>query len=121
PVPVHEQVSLARLKDWFTLLSFEPERGRFGCYAPLCKTDLWLERWSFMEAAGGRWWAVCGGVYVVSAGKRVAGMRLVQPATWKDAKRQVRRQTAVAGRYMDNDAATCDYVAAAPSSRVISQ
>src|SRR3546814_364119 len=32
PVPAHLQVSLARLKDWFKLLSFEVDRGRFGCY-----------------------------------------------------------------------------------------
>lgn len=101
PVPAHEQVSLARLKDWFALLSLEPERGRFGCYAPLCKTELWLDRWSFMEAAGDRWWAVCGGVYVISAVKRVAGMRLVGPAPWKAAKSRVRRPAVVAGRYMD--------------------
>ncbi len=101
PVPAHEQVSLARLKDWFALLSLEPERGRFGCYAPLCKTDLWLDRWSFMEAAGDRWWAVCGSVYVVSAVKRVAGVRLVGPASWKAGKPRVRRQAVVAGRYMD--------------------
>lgn len=77
PVPADMQVSLVRLKDWFKLLSFELDRGRFGCYAPWASSRRWLERWSFMEAAGDRWWPVCGAVYVVSAVKRVAGKRLV--------------------------------------------
>ncbi len=94
PIPAHNQVSLVRLKDWFKLLSFELDRGRFGCYAPACQTDRWLERWSFMESAGDRWWPVCGAVYVVSAVKRVAGMRLVGPV-WKRARARARRQGAV--------------------------
>lgn len=97
PVPAHLQVSLVRLKDWFKLLSFEVDRGRFGCYAPACVTTRWLNRWSFMEAAGDRWWPVCGAVYVVSAVKRVAGMRLVGPV-WKRARARSRRQGVAVSR-----------------------
>jgi len=43
-----------------------------------------------MEKAGDRWWPVCGAVYVVSAVKKVAGMRLITPA-WK---RKMRRRGA---------------------------
>ncbi len=100
PIPAHMQVSLVRLKDWFKLLSFELDRGRFGCYAPPCVSKTWLDRWAFMEAAGDRWWPVCGAVYVVSAVKRVAGMRLVGPA-WKTAKKRVRRQAVVTSRNSD--------------------
>ena len=98
PVPAHLQVSLARLKDWFKLLSFDLDRGRFGCYAPPCLSKTWLDRWSFMEAAGDRWWPVCGAVYVVSAVKRVASIRLVGPV-WKTARKRVRRQAVVTGRH----------------------
>ncbi|NLY26235.1 MAG: class I SAM-dependent methyltransferase [Alcaligenaceae bacterium] len=97
PIPAHYQVSLARLKDWFKLLSLELERGRFGCYVPPCATDQWIRRWSFMEAAGDRWWAVCGAVYVVSAVKRVAGMRLIEPR-WKKSRRKPRRAAVVTPR-----------------------
>ncbi|MFW7341655.1 methyltransferase domain-containing protein [Pollutimonas sp. H1-120] len=100
PVPAHLQVSLPRLKDWFKLLSFELDRGRFGCYAPPCNSQAWLDRWSFMDAAGDRWWPVCGAVYVVSAVKRVAGMTLVGPK-WKTAKKRVQRQAVVTGRHSD--------------------
>lgn len=96
PVPAHMQVSLGRLKDWFKLLTLEADRGHFGCYVPPCASAKWLARWSFMESAGDRWWPVCGAVYVVSAVKRVAGVRLIEPA-WKDKKRRMRRAAVVAG------------------------
>jgi hypothetical protein len=35
-----------------------------------------------MEKAGERWWPIAGGVYVVRAIKRTAGMRLVMPS-WR--------------------------------------
>ena len=97
PVPAHMQVSLVRLKDWFKLLTFEADRGHFGCYAPPCTSSKWLGRWSFMEAAGDRWWPVCGASYVVSAVKRVVGVRIIGPA-WKQRKHPVRQGAAVAGR-----------------------
>ena len=77
-------IGLPRLRDWFKLLSFELDRGRYGCYRPPCRTQNWLERTRFMEAAGDRWWPICGALYVVSAVKRVHGMRLIGP-TWRQA------------------------------------
>ena len=95
PRPVQAQVSLPRLKDWLKLLSFEIELGHFGCYVPPLRSQKWLDRFAFAEAAGNRWWPVCGAVYVVSAVKRVAGMRLIKPR-WKTAAavRKGARQTA---------------------------
>lgn len=98
PIPAHMQVSLPRLKDWFKLLSFELDRGNFGCYAPPCETERWLQRWSFMEAAGDRWWPICGSMYVVSAVKRVAGMRLVGPE-WKRKTKHVHAHTVVTSKH----------------------
>ncbi len=74
---VGQFIGLPRLRDWFKLLSFELERGRFGCYRPPCHSEKWLERTRFMESAGDRWWPICGAVYFVSAVKRVRGMRLI--------------------------------------------
>jgi SAM-dependent methyltransferase len=76
-------IGLLRLRDWLTLLGFELNGGRFGCYAPPFNNTRWLQRFSFMEKAGDRWWPIAGGVYVVRAVKRVAGMRLVLP-TWRE-------------------------------------
>jgi SAM-dependent methyltransferase len=102
PVPAHLQVSLARLKDWFKLLSFDVDRGRFGCYAPHCASQAWLDRWSFMDRAGDRWWPVCGAVYVVSAVKRVAGVRIIGP-NWKKKKKRMRRGAVVTGLHSESD------------------
>ena len=78
-------LTLPRLKDWLKLLGFEVHRGHFGCYRPPFRAEPWLQRFGFMEFAGDRWWPFCGAVYMVSAIKRVHGMRLIGPA-WKDRK-----------------------------------
>ena len=72
-------ISVLRLKDWLQLLSFEVERGNFGCYAPPFHQERWLKRLHFMEAAGDRWWSFAGGVYLLRAVKRVRGMRFIMP------------------------------------------
>jgi SAM-dependent methyltransferase len=85
-LPLHgEFISVPRLKDWLKLLNMEVNRGHFGCYAPPCTTEKWLNRFSFMEKAGDRWWPYLGAVYVVQAIKRVKGMRLIGPV-WKNKK-----------------------------------
>ncbi|TKC80402.1 class I SAM-dependent methyltransferase [Trinickia terrae] len=73
----HDLIAFTRLKDWIKLLGFELERGRFGCYRPPLATEQWLARYAFMEAAGDRWWPIFGASYMVTAIKRVRGMRLV--------------------------------------------
>ena len=70
------------VRDWLRVLGFELDGGRFGCYAPPFRSRLWLDRFAFMEKAGARWWPITGGIYVVRAVKRVAGMRLITPA-WR--------------------------------------
>lgn len=70
-------ISVLRLRDWLNLLSFEVDRGNFGCYVPPFQHEHWLRRFHFMESAGDRWWSFAGGVYLLRAVKRVRGMRLV--------------------------------------------
>jgi len=81
-------IALSRLKDWLALLGFEVLGGRFAAYAPPFQQAKWLDRFSFMETAGDRWWPVSGGVYFLYAVKRVRGMRLIKPQ-WN--KRLVRK------------------------------
>jgi SAM-dependent methyltransferase len=76
-------IALPRIKDWLALLGLEVVGGRFACYAPPLTNPAWLKRLRFMEPAGDRWWAVCGGVYFLEAIKRVPGMRLIKPQ-WND-------------------------------------
>ncbi len=73
-------LSVQRMKDWLQLLGFDVDRGAFGCYVPPFRSEGWLRRWRFMEAAGDRWWSFGGGIYILRAVKRVHGMRLILPA-----------------------------------------
>ncbi len=83
-------LALPRIKDWLTLLSFDVERGRYGCYVPSVRQERWLARWQFMEKAGDRWWPFFGAVYLLTAVKRVRGMRLIG-AIWKGKEEPARR------------------------------
>ena len=74
-----ELISVPRLKDWLKLLNLEVSEGHFGCYAPPCRTDVWLRRFGMIERAGERWWPFLGAVYMVQAIKRVTAMRLIGP------------------------------------------
>ncbi len=76
-------ISMVRLKDWLALLGFDVSAGRLVCYVPPMANERWLKRFSFMEAAGDRWWGIAGGVYMMQAIKRVQGMRLITPR-WKE-------------------------------------
>ncbi|MBA2412489.1 MAG: methyltransferase domain-containing protein [Pseudomonadota bacterium] len=88
-------LALPRIKDWLKLLSFDVERGRFGCYAPSVRQEKWLARWQFMEKAGDRWWPFLGAIYLLTAVKRVRGMRLIG-AVWKGKEEPARRLAPVA-------------------------
>ena len=92
-----EFIGYWRLRDWLRLLSFEVEEGRFGCYRPAVHSEKWLERWSWMDRAGPRWWPIVGAAYVVVAVKRVRGMRLLGPA-WKSAPVRAGASVSVAQR-----------------------
>jgi len=87
-------IALGRLRDWLRLLEFDIDRGRFGCYKPLCTTQVWLDRWSWIEEAGDRWWPICGAAYLIGAVKRVQGMRLVGVAARSERKAFARPQVA---------------------------
>jgi SAM-dependent methyltransferase len=72
-----EFIGYRRLRDWLRLLGFEVEAGRFGCWRPPIASEVWLQRWRWMDRVGEQWWPVLGAVYFVVAVKRVRGMRLV--------------------------------------------
>lgn len=78
-----EFISMPRMKDWLKLLNMGVSHSHFGCYAPACRTDKWLQRYAFMDKAGARWWPYLGAVYIVQAIKRVKGMHLIGPAKTK--------------------------------------
>jgi len=77
-----EFINYWRMRDWLRLLGFEVESGRFGLYRPAVRSEAWIERCRWFDAAGERWWPIFGAVYFIVAVKRVRGMRLL-PADWK--------------------------------------
>jgi SAM-dependent methyltransferase len=72
-------LGLNRVKDWLELMNFEPRSSAMLAYAPPLQHTQWRSRCQFMEAAGDRWWPICGAVYGLRAIKRVAGMRIIRP------------------------------------------
>ncbi len=94
-------ISMLRLKDWLKLLGFEVDRGSFGCYAPPFRKKRSLKRWSFMDAAGQRWWNFAGGVYLLHAIKRVHGLRLIRPA-WEPAAASSKALSRVTQKEIDS-------------------
>lgn len=94
-------IGLLRLREWLRVLGFELNGGKFGCYAPPFRNEIWLKRFGFMEKAGARWWPVTGGVYVVRAVKRVHGMRMITPA-WRQERARRRALAPVSQRTNGN-------------------
>jgi SAM-dependent methyltransferase len=94
-------IGLLRLREWLRVLGFELNGGKFGCYAPPFRNEIWLKRFEFMEKAGARWWPVTGGIYVVRAVKRVHAMRIVTPA-WRQERARRRALAPVSQRTQPN-------------------
>jgi len=90
-----QYLSQRRVRDWLQLLGFEIERCCYGCYAPPCDTDKWLQRWHFAERVGERAWPFAGGLYLLQAVKRVHGMRLILPA-WRNGKKRAKALAPIA-------------------------
>lgn len=88
-------LSVARLKDWLSLLGFAIDRGAFGCYAPPVQQEKWLQRWQCLELAGDRWWGFASNVYLLRAIKRVHGMHLMTPSWLQANKNKAKNKTLV--------------------------
>ena len=89
-------IGYRRMRDWLRLLSFEVEVGRFGCYRSAVRGEKWLNRLTWMDKAGARWWPIFGAVYFLVAVKRVRGMRLLSPV-WKSVPSRASAPATVTG------------------------
>ena len=92
-----EFIGYWRLRDWLRLLSFEVESGHFGCYRPAVSRAASLERFSWMDKVGQRWWPIFGALYFLVAVKRVRGARLLE-ANWKTQKASTSVPAAIANQ-----------------------
>ena len=93
-------IGYRRMRDWLRLLSFEVEVGRFGCYRSAVRSEKWLNRLSWMDKAGARWWPIFGALYFLVAVKRVRGMRFVSPV-WKSVPSRVGAPVTVTGSLLE--------------------
>ncbi|MDO8346157.1 MAG: methyltransferase domain-containing protein [Cellvibrio sp.] len=92
-----EFIGYRRLRDWLRLLNFEIESGKFGCYRPAVRSEQWLQRFSWMDKVGERYWPILGSVYFVVAVKRVHGMRMLSP-NWKGSRVNVTAPVSLANK-----------------------
>ena len=63
----------------------EVDQGIHGGFALPVRSEVWFERMAWLENLGHQCWPICGAFYLVTATKRVRGMRLFGPA-WKRAR-----------------------------------
>lgn len=75
-------ISLARLKDWLTLLGFEVISVEICCHIPPFQQLEWQRRFRCLDNIGTRWMTFMGGVYFIVAKKRVVGVTPLKP-NWK--------------------------------------
>jgi hypothetical protein len=71
-------------------------------YVPPVRSEKWLHRFDFLEAAGERWWPIAGGVYFLHGIKRVHGTRVITPA-WKNGLAKSKRLAPVPQRVSDDE------------------
>jgi len=90
-----EFIGYLRLRDWLRLLNLDVASSEFGCYRPAFSTQAWLDRFAWMDRVGARSWPFLGSAYLLTAVKRVPGMRLLNPG-FKPAKRLVKAPVPVA-------------------------
>ena len=78
--------TLARVKDWISVLGFEVVSGSSAYYLPPIKSEAIRSKLQFWQKAGARWWPICAAVYILVARKREIGMTPIVPR-WKKKKR----------------------------------
>ena len=91
-----------RLRDWLRLLGFEVQVSRFSGWTPALRTERWMQRWSWLDTLGQRWWPIFGGAYLILAVKRVPGGRWLNGRSWQ----AVRSPTTAAVPLARSDTAT---------------
>lgn len=71
--------SLARIKDWLALLSFDVVMVERTLFRPPIRSAKWFERCAFLERWGKRLWPVFAGVTIVVASKRTIPLTPITP------------------------------------------
>ena len=78
--------STLRIKDWLALLGFDTVLQKSYFFRPPLQHEGSLERLSFMERYGSRWWPFPGGGYILVAKKRLTTLTPIKPR-WRSSRR----------------------------------
>ncbi len=81
-----EFLNPSRVKDWLRLMGMEIIVVRHGLYRPAVQDPKWIQRWSFMERWGAKWWPFLGAGFVVVAVKKVPAMRRISKKAYRRAR-----------------------------------
>ena len=108
--PDGHMIGVPRLRDWCKLLGLEVGVASYGLHAPMCRSTKGFERVRFLDRAGERWWPILGAAYVITAIKRVRGMRLIGPC-WRKSVSAPSPAVAVSNRTMERRVLSAPMVA----------
>ena len=84
-LPSHTSpISPSRIRDWLLLLGLEISEGSFGVYRPANNNKIMLNRWSWLDKAGDRWFPQCSNLYTIKAQKRRPSPSHSLPLKYRD-------------------------------------
>ena len=84
----YSSIAKRRLFDWFKLLDLEKSRITHTFFRPPFSSVILLNRFAFLERAGGKLGMPFGGVYVILARKDIAAVTPIR-APWEKANRRL--------------------------------
>ena len=73
---------MSRIKDWLALLGFDIVSADYCFFRPAIQHDGFMEKLSFIEQIGQRFWPILGASYTLVAQKRVTTLTRIKPR-WK--------------------------------------
>ncbi len=114
--PHGHMIGVPRLRDWCKLLGLEVGVASYGLHAPMCRSIKGFERVRFLDRAGERWWPILGAAYVITAIKRVRGMRLIGPS-WRSTVTAPSPVVVASNRSLERRALSVPLVAAGKGPR----
>ena len=79
-------LSVSRVKDWLALLGFDIVSTKYSFYRPAFQHEGIMDKLTFIEQLGQRFWPILGASYTLVAQKRVTTLTPIRPR-WKPRRR----------------------------------
>ncbi|NOZ53696.1 MAG: methyltransferase domain-containing protein [Gammaproteobacteria bacterium] len=81
-------IRFSRLRDWLQLLGFDIVEAHGYFYRPPFANKQLMDKLSFFEKMGSRWWTFFSGAYLIVAKKRVATLTPIRPR-WRPRRSRI--------------------------------